>query len=1020
MKKSLILAILTLLAAPAAIMAQSVATSKVMEVKTQSVSTIDGSLSNASRNVNRYDRQGRMIEWVQYSNDNGFNGGEFYQYDADGKLISDQTSGTKWTFAYGADGRVSVKTKHTINLQGEFEVSAYQYVGYDDEGRVLYETNRNTKGQMTDSVRYNYKDGRLITADTYMQSGPSTYSVMKRVRHYYNDAGKEIRSLQLSVYNTSETITRGNGYKYDDYNRLVADTVLAADGDPRYLTLYKYEGSATQSLGNEYFRISSDGWMKSEVRTNTYGIISEKRTPSITSASQTSKNGPVKLSVTAPEDTEGYQGYKVIVDHGEYSKLYTDPTIELNLRRGTHEIRVVSVYDDVQANTSDAVSVDVNFELPPVSGVKVRTMEYKYSWTVTVGWNAPEATNGLHLTGYRVIYPTPWGYNDETTTKNLQTTFTYAGKANINVEVHAIYSEGESDAVMLPIDLTDTSNMMTEHWHNATTTHYFGDEAEVVDHMYYLDNNNNLTRPELLATTVTYDMDGKPIFRYFADHMETNYAKLLSETTDKWNEKTKSWDKDDLVEYVYNSYNLLAEKRSKKYNSDTHTYEPIVTEELTYDDAISGTMPAVSCLYDVKNGKKELMAKKTFVHEMDAVGVQRLEIATVYDSDGEIQEIVKTYRHATVGTEVHLDSVLTYTPSMELARTARVIVDPATGLDAEYIERLANGEVVFRSVYGASKEYHSTHLAKDLAFADNKLSWTAPSRTSGLDKYILLVDDVISADIPASATEYVVNLDIPAGNHDFTIVPVYDGAEATTSAAVNGVYVATDTSITLAEAKATTITSANRNDEYTIGEKVLVTGVIGGNCFVETNGVGMMISGITAAEGDIITDIKGKLTKVSYGKNTFAATSCTVVSSGNKVTPLEVSKEEVMANAESLDARLIAIKDVTVDKAAASNGNFNMTVTAAQNNTGMNLSITGTVEYAPVVHLQGFVSVRTGAMAANSTIMVKNITVSEASAITAPSTSTEGSALYDLQGRRMKSMNAGGIYLKNGKKYINK
>lgn len=790
MRKSIFFALLTTLAAASTTaVAQTEPTRKVIETTTQTVSTIDGSLSATYRNVNRYDRHGRQIEWVQYSADSGsYNGGEIFEYDAEGRLVNDVTSGTKWTYTYGADGRVAMKTKYTAGADGTLAISSYQYVGYDEEGRVLYEANHSTTGQLTDSVRYNYEGELLMTADTYMQSGKTTYSVMKRVRYAYNETGLVTRSLQMSVYGTSESITRGNGYKYDDQLRLVADTVLAADADPRYLTLYYYEGDSTESSGNEYYRISNDGWMKSEVRTNVYGTISERRTPSLLAAAQTAINGPVVISVAAPVETAGYQGYRIIVDHTEYADILTAETAELQLQRGSHDIRVVAVYDGVEANTSDAVSVDVDFLLPSATDVKVRTMEYKYAWTVTIGWDAPAAADGLHPTGYRVVYPTPWGYNNEAVTKNLQTSFTYSGKECINVEVYAIYAEGESDAATLAIDLTDTSRMVTEHWHNASMTRYENGKPVSVAHYYYLDNDNNLTRPELLTTTVTYDTDGTPLTRYVAAHMETNYAKLLCETTERWDATRKAWEEYEVIEYVYNSINQVGEKITRHYDKTEGEYVVVATEESSYDDAVSGTMPAETRCYTVENGEKTLVQSKTFEHIMDAVGVQRMETATIRDAAGAITSIVRTFRHATTGTEIHLDSVFVYSPSMELVQSEKMLVSPSTGLDAAYVVRDAEGRIIAQETYAASKEYHSTHRATDLTCTDGTLSWTAPSRTEGLEGYTLLIDDVVAASLPADVTSHKVVADVPSGMHDFRLVPIYDGAEATATGSVFGKY----------------------------------------------------------------------------------------------------------------------------------------------------------------------------------------------------------------------------------------
>ena len=1012
--RKLIILILLAIVAVVSVKAQTEATKKLIEVTTKTVSTIDGSLSNAYRKVNRYDRFGRQIEWVQYSADSGsYDGGEFFTYDADGHLVSDVTSTTQWTFTYGDDGRVTLKTKYTAGADGTFAVTSYQYVGYDEEGRVLYEANHSTNGQLTDSVRYNYEGALLMTTDTYMQSGPATYSVMKRVRYTYNAAGKVTRSLQMSVWNDTESITRGNGYKYDEQNRLVADTVLAADADPRYLTLYQYEGDASESCGNEYYRISSDGWMKSEVRTNVYGTVSSQRTPTLLSAIQTSANGSVAISVEHPAEKTGYQGYKIIVDHQEHSTLYTAATAEISLRRGIHDIRVVAVYDGVEANTSDPATVDVSFLLPPVTEVKVRTMEYKYSWTLSVGWNAPTETEGLHLTGYRVVYPTPWGYTNSTTTRNLQTTFSYAAKGNIEVEVYAVYEEGEADAAVLSIDLTDTNRMVTEHWHNAAMTLYEDDVPVVTEHYYYQDNNGNISRPELLSTTVAYAPEGAPLSRYVAAHMENNYAKLIFETTDRWNKAQRAWEKYELVEYVYNSYNLVEERITRRYDAATDVYVAVATEVSAYDDAVSGTMPAETCYYTVEDDVRTLVERRTFVHYMDAFGIQRMETATVSDAQGTVTAIVKTYSHATTGSEVHRDSVMVFSPAMELVKREWVEVDAATGLDAAYVVCDAEGRVLSKRVYEPSKEYHPTHIPTALAMAEGRLTWTAPQRTEGLEGYRLLIDDVERATIAAGATEYEVTANVPSGMHDFVLVPLYDGAEATASGTVSAMY-ENQAEMTLAEAKSATVTSANRNTEFTITDEVMVTGVVGGQRYVECGGVGMMIAGIDAAEGDVITDIVGYLTKNSYAKNSFTATSYVLVSSGNEVVPLEVGKEDVVNRAEELDGRLISVKHVAIDAAAASDGFLNMTVTAAQNATGMNLTIATSTEYVAEADIEGYITVRTGAMASMSEIKVKSIAPSEADGIHSPIDVGQSSPCYDLSGRRVKDSGKG-VAIKQGR-----
>lgn len=179
---------------------------------------------------------------------------------------------------------------------------------------------------------------------------------------------------------------------------------------------------------------------------------------------------------------------------------------------------------------------------------------------------------------------------------------------------------------------------------------------------------------------------------------------------------------------------------------------------------------------------------------------------------------------------------------------------------------------------------------------------------------------------------------------------------ATVLLLVGGGSAAAQTPITAAGVKSTTVNSSNRNEIFAITDQMLVTGKVGPLVFAEHDGVGVQISGIEAEKGDIITDIVGKLTKVSYAKNAFTATECTKVSSGNVVTPFVVSKADVVSKSAELDARLVMVEEVNFEAAAASNGIFNMTVTPAQSDLGIMLSVTGSIPYVTPANVSGYIT----------------------------------------------------------------
>lgn len=826
--KSMLVAAAAALAALAAT-AQTTPQQKVSATLTRQVSTIDGTLSDLYRTTHRYDAQGREIEWVQYNlaSGGGYNGGAFNLFDERGVQVGDSTSGTKWLYDYDGDGRICRKTKFTAGVDGTFAPAGSMTVKYDEAGRLWAEVNKTLAGEITDSTLYIYDgNGTLTNTDTYTRVSKTAYGVTRRTRYVYDAAGRVVRSLVKSVYNGSESVSKGNGYKYDELGRMVADTALVADADPRYLTKFQYEGSSMLSSGNEYYRMTDSGWYRSEVRTHTYATLSERRAPRLLSLEPAGDLGSVTVSVDLPADTEGYEGFRVVVDHHTVGSLHTGNSATIALSRGSHEVRVVSVYDGVEANASNALRTTIDLDLPTVTDIKVRTMEYKYSWTVTLGWTAPEAP-GLHLRSYRVAYPTPWGYDDETSSKVTKATFAYSGKNVINVRVYAVYDEGTSDAAEFELDLTDTSNMVTEHWHNVAMTHTTADGVVGSEHYYYSDNDGNLSRPEEHAVTIAFDAEGKPLTRYVAEHMAGNYAKLLLEVRERWDADAHAWREHELVEYRYNDINQVGERVTYTYDAELEDYVVVATEESAYDDAVSATSPAETRYYTVDGDVKTLVQRKTYTHQIDAVGIQRIETATVYDADGVARQTVVTYRHATTGSEVHVDSVFTYDyVTRALVQREMVELDPESGLDAAYVTYDADGRVIDRKAYAASKEYHATHTATRLRYADGSLTWTAPSRTAGLDGYRLLVNDIAMATIEAGATSYSVALDLPSGRYVFALVPIYDGAEAAMSDGVEADYANTSaiTAIVRPAAVSATYDLAGRRVSATAAPAIRIVG----------------------------------------------------------------------------------------------------------------------------------------------------------------------------------------------------
>ena len=714
-----------------------------------------------------------------------------YTYD-NGSLtrrekFSDGTLQETINYEY-TDGKLSKETKYNVNG----EMSLYYTYEYDSNGVILnrYSYNKNDKNSAILAYTYD-EQGRLIEERTSTIS-TSTSSLGK------------VRSATRIVYTYDE-----QGRRYDETNQTA--TITNADGITGWTNgdkyIYLYEGTSTQVSRKEIHRWSTD-YEKYDIHehddyyvSNRYGSNYVPQNVNIVLGTSITK---VPVTLEKPAVTDELKGYQVIADNVLLDTLYTTESFMIeNQVKGTHQYRVVAIYDSVPATVSDATELTIEVVLGSPTNAEVESQEFSVvsGWNVAFTFTPPVYSEGLTLTGYR--FKVIGGNGGKTGTADAKTeriSFQlYQDTRNnennlVTVELYAVYVEGESAPYIFQIDLRDTQNQVIVKWANEYSERTDA-QGNLLDskHYYYKSDATG----EVLVATVDYNVDNQPTMRHYSkdgiDYSETWNAKTMQ--WEKYSKTEKETEKFDIGETIYDYYTtkLYDAEHDAYVASEMKKQHSICTYETGYRVVLKSTSN-----YVYENGQEVMTsyikhyattdysfaADTLFAADMTTMTglVEYNYYATFNKEYGYLltQSLVstKTYRYEN-GEFIAIEEMVQNTNHQRGLLTDRQIY---------FIDENGGKSLVESTTFVPSKEYGSLKAPATVSYANNVLTWKAPSNPNMVpDGYRVFVNNIPYGDTVETSMEIK---NIPTGQFTFTVMALYNGSESSYAISTTGSYTA--------------------------------------------------------------------------------------------------------------------------------------------------------------------------------------------------------------------------------------
>ena len=348
-----------------------------------------GSVSDLDRYWQKYDEidvtvynaEGKMVEYTKTGNTR-----TEYTYDGDNLVSEKSTYVTGGAF----NGKIGSKVFYSDFVDGFVNCPQTVLVGaIPVEGSAanvtILEYKYDEAGRKTECVTYK-TTGAVADDDGVYYKGAEKADPKQKETWEYDEAGR------LTAYTTYKKYK--NGEWVPDYNNKLKTYVY----DNETTTIFSYSGS-----------MSFDEWYRSPTYTKevTAEFNGQSALQNFTVTANADKPGTYTLTADAPEVAVGDKTYNVYRDGEIVGEMTADAetgkmTFEEKVGNGIHDW-FVQTYDnmaDASMNISNAVEMDVNITLNPVSVIKVtRNEPVDDECQITVEWEAPE-TAGAEILGY--------------------------------------------------------------------------------------------------------------------------------------------------------------------------------------------------------------------------------------------------------------------------------------------------------------------------------------------------------------------------------------------------------------------------------------------------------------------------------------------------------------------------------------------------------------------------------------------------------------------------------------------
>lgn len=716
-----------------------------------------------------------------------------YKYNEQNQLIEEIDGSTKYVYTYNSAGLVEKREKY--NSSGSLsETISYEYAN----GVLAKEITYKSDGSISSTVHYIYENDLLVNREKYNSSGIKSGNI----KYTYN-------SYNQLVEECDSTIRTSNGklgsavrylYEYDSQNRLYSKIYQSATVSSYEITawgekekyVYCYDGTTDKISREEIYKWSNTKGIYEIYEHDDYTYSSRYGTEFMpTNVSFTAGNEvtSIIMNLTEPANSTSLSGYQVIADNQLLDTLYTSTQFEIKGQvRGTHNYRVMAVYDTIAASVTSELKHIVDINLPSPMNASVISREYTSKWAVAFSFTPVQVPDGVNLIGYRYkVIGGNGGASGTVGTDVNEISFSLYSDTKNNennlckVELYAVYAEGESDAYTFDLDLRDTDYQITIKWQNERSQRV--DASGVMtgkNHYYYTSGYTG----ETLVANIEYDAENNPVLRYSTvdevDYIETydaqtmHWKKYIKKETSK--ENGSDWD---------NWWDCVT---TSVYNAETNEYEPTeVVKTFTYYNASWKIIVGNTSTYSISNGVETLEKYVTHYTSDD----KTLSTDTIYAAD-------KVTRLGLIEYNYNANQTLAYKVNYKYENDIFVVTerseynyDEKTGLiSSEYRYQLDgdNKNIIETVIYYASKEYGAIKIPSNVVFTDGLLTWKAPANQYMIpDGYRIFVNNIPYADVYEGTQTVIEN--IPSGNYTFTVMSLYNGAESNYAASVDGMVV---------------------------------------------------------------------------------------------------------------------------------------------------------------------------------------------------------------------------------------